>query len=100
MANYSLSNKAIQDISDIWNYTYDTWSERQADKYYALILDVCKVLAAKPAMGKNYPEVHADILGYKAHQHIIFYTITSIRNIFIVRILHNRMDLKRKLADE
>ena len=33
MANYSLTKKAVQDLKQIWNYTYDNWSESQADKY-------------------------------------------------------------------
>ena len=34
MAKYFFSNKAIEDISLIWDYTYKKWSENQADKYY------------------------------------------------------------------
>ena len=33
MAKYKLTNKAVEDLSDIWNYTFDHWSERQADFY-------------------------------------------------------------------
>ena len=33
MADYRLTNKAVADLSDIWNYTCETWSEQQADKY-------------------------------------------------------------------
>ena len=32
MAKYHLTNQAVQDLSDIWNYTFDNWSEEQADK--------------------------------------------------------------------
>ncbi len=34
MANYILTNKAVDDLSSIWNYTFDFWSEQQADIYY------------------------------------------------------------------
>jgi len=34
MARYTLTNKAILDLSAIWDNTVDSWSERQADKYY------------------------------------------------------------------
>ena len=33
MAKYSLTRKAVEDLSKIWNYTFDTWSENQADTY-------------------------------------------------------------------
>jgi toxin ParE1/3/4 len=39
MAKFKLTNKAVKDLSEIWNYTFDTWSESQADKYYKLILN-------------------------------------------------------------
>jgi toxin ParE1/3/4 len=31
--SYRISEKAIQDLDDIWLYTFETWSEIQADKY-------------------------------------------------------------------
>ena len=53
MAKYHLTNKAVDDLSDIWNYTFDKWSEIQADKYYKTLLDFCKELADHPGSGKN-----------------------------------------------
>ena len=38
MPRYFLTKKAVDDLSEIWEYTYDTWSEKQADKYYGLSL--------------------------------------------------------------
>lgn len=34
MAKYHLTNKATADLLDIWNYTTETWSEKQAEKHY------------------------------------------------------------------
>ena len=36
MTKYQITNKAIIDLEDIWNYTFETWSERQADLYYEM----------------------------------------------------------------
>lgn len=99
MANYRLTKKAVADLSDIWNYTCETWSEKQADKYYLLLLDSCKALADKPGTGKKYDEVRPGLLGYRVFQHIVFYIATSEKEIKIVRILHSRMDLKKRLVD-
>ena len=57
MASYTLTNKAVQDLSAIWEYTVDTWSEKQADKYYFMLLDTCQDLADGKVSGKNYPEI-------------------------------------------
>jgi len=99
MANYILTNKAVDDLSDIWNYTYDVWSEKQADKYYNMLLEFWKELANKPSLGKSYNEVGNDIFGFKAIHHIIFYKSLEKGQIQIVRILHNRMDLKSRIEE-
>ena len=31
MAKYHFTNKAVEDLSGIWDYTYDIWSEKQAE---------------------------------------------------------------------
>ena len=99
MADYTLTNKAVQDLSSIWNYTEKTWSERQADKYYFMLLESCQDLADGKVSGKNYPEIDTHIFGLKAGQHILFYRKLKPNKIEIVRILHGRMDLKNRMGD-
>lgn len=99
MASYTLSNKAVLDLSAIWEYTVDTWSEKQADKYYFMLLDSCQDLAEERISEKKYPEIHAEILSYRTGQHIIFYRQLSPGKIEIARILHVQMDLKNKIQE-
>ena len=96
MAKYYLTNKAVDDLATIWDYTYDEWSESQADKYYLLLLNSCQEIAENPSLGKKYDNVTEKLLGFKSNQHIIFYQIISNREVEIIRILHVRMDLKSK----
>jgi toxin ParE1/3/4 len=37
MAKVKLRQKAIDDLKDIWDYTFEKWSEKQADTYYSTI---------------------------------------------------------------
>jgi len=97
MLKYFLSNKAVEDLSDIWNYTYETWSEKQADKYYKLLIDSCNEISINPEIGRNYDEIDENIYGYKVGRHIIFYQVIETNKIEVVRILHERMDLKNKI---
>ncbi|MBC7721360.1 MAG: type II toxin-antitoxin system RelE/ParE family toxin [Pedobacter sp.] len=99
MGNYILTNKAIEDLSEIWYYTVDTWSERQADKYYTMLLDACKELAEEKLSGKKYPEIRADVLGFRIGQHIIFFRKANNNTIEIARILHSSMDLKNRIDE-
>lgn len=99
MAKYFLTNKAVDDLSNIWGYTYEAWSEYQADKYYELLIDFCRKISENPKLGKFYPEIDGNLLGYKASHHIIFYIVQKPAEIEIVRILHERMDLKNRLQE-
>lgn len=96
MAKLKFTNNAVKDLSDIWNYTVDTWSESQADKYYKLIISACASIAKKPQIGKAYPEIYKDLKGKITSKHIIFYRELEDHTIEITRILHERMDLKHK----
>lgn len=97
MAKYILTNKAVLDLSEIWNYTYEVWSEDQADKYYGLLIDACRRIAESPGIGRKYPEITNGLSGLKVGKHIIFYRKTALEEIEIVRILHERMDLRNRL---
>ena len=46
MAEIVYTNKAREDLLKIWNYTFDTWSESQADKYYEEIIDLLSLLVS------------------------------------------------------
>lgn len=53
MAKYILTNKAVEDLSKVWEYTYEVWSESQADKYYQLLITSLQEIVQNPEFGKN-----------------------------------------------
>jgi len=99
MAEYRLNNKAVSDLNEIWGYTFDKWSEDQADKYYNMLLGLCQDIAENPELGKNYDGIRPDLFGLKANRHIIFYRIINPGLTEITRILHSRMDLKNRIGE-
>lgn len=99
MAKYFFTNKAVDDLSKIYEYTYDFWSENQADKYYLEIIGFCEMLSENPNIGKNYPEIDSNIWGFLAQKHIIFYRIVSPDEIEITRILGAETDLKNRIQE-
>ncbi len=100
MAKYKLTYKAVDDLARIWNYTFDKWSENQADKYYHMLLGNCNEVACNPELGKNYSGVTENLLGFKAGRHIIFYRKIEGNEVEITRILHELMDLKNRLIEK
>lgn len=99
MAKLRFTNKAIEDLSNIWNYTFDTWSEKQADIYYNMLIEYCNDVAQKPPLGKSYDIVADGIYGIIAGKHIIFYQSIPNDCVEIVRILHGSMDLRNRIKD-
>jgi len=99
MAKFRFTNKAVDDLSKIWNYTADVWPENQAEKYYRQLMAFCKEAASNPRLGKSYEKLADDLFGLKANHHIIFYRIISNDEIEVIRILHERMDLKNQMVE-
>ncbi|WP_298513965.1 type II toxin-antitoxin system RelE/ParE family toxin [uncultured Kordia sp.] len=99
MAKIVFRQKAIDDLSDIWNYTVQEWSEKQADHYYKLIQFGCNKIAQNTAAGKKYENINDALFGLKSGKHIIFYQKISKDLIEIVRILHERMDLENRINE-
>ncbi|WP_299669951.1 type II toxin-antitoxin system RelE/ParE family toxin [uncultured Polaribacter sp.] len=98
MSEYKLTNKAVTDLSKIWEYTFEVWSEKQADKYYDELISNCEEIAENPDLGKKYEGISKQLLGIKANRHIIFYRTLSEDYVEITRILLERMDLKKRIA--
>ncbi|MBO5195027.1 MAG: type II toxin-antitoxin system RelE/ParE family toxin [Bacteroidales bacterium] len=98
MSELHFTNKAVGDLDDIWNYTVDEWSETQADLYYNMLIESCrKIACSRGTIGKIYDDILPGLYGYKSGRHIIFYKNTSGNDILIVRILHERMDIRSRL---
>lgn len=99
MAKVILRQEAIDDLNDIWVYTTDEWSEKQADKYYTAIEFSCTQIGKNPELGREYDGISKNLLGLRTGKHIIFYQVISKDRIEVVRILHERMDLKNRLGE-
>ena len=99
MAEFKLTNKAVEDLSIIWDYTFEVWSQRQADKYYESLILNCQEIADIPNLGKSYDGITQNLHGIKANRHIIFYRTLNENYVEITRILHERMDLKKRITE-
>ena len=97
MAKVILRQEAINDLNNIWAYTFDEWSEKQADKYYASLQFACIQIGENPELGKEYEGIKSNLFGLRIGKHTIFYQAINEQEIEIIRILHERMDLKNRL---
>lgn len=99
MAKYILINKAVEDLTKIWDYTYKVWSQSQADKQYERLIENCQDIAKNHHFGKNYNEISSGFFGYKSGQHIIFYRKLNETKIELTKILLSSMDFKNRIQE-
>lgn len=100
MAKINFTKKAKIDLETIWEYTYETWSEKQADKYYNELIEKCQELKKDFEQGRDYSILFLNLKGYKVNKHIIFYRLLDKgKTIEIARILREKMDLKKHLNE-
>jgi toxin ParE1/3/4 len=99
MGEFKLTNKAVEDLSKIWDYTFEVWSENQADKYYEMLISSCQEIADNPLLGKNYDGITQSLFRMRMNRQIIFYRTLNENYVEITRILHERMDLKKRITE-
>lgn len=94
MRKLHFTNKAIEDLKDIWDYTDNVWGEEQADRYYYDILRECnKIAEGVYVLGKKYDDISEGLRGFRVNKHIVFYKEKQGVGIVVIRILHQRMDV-------
>lgn len=96
MTKYRLTPSAKSDLIEIWNYSVDTWGEKKAEKYLQDIEDKVNQLAGNPRLGKHRPEIVPGYYSFPVRKHIIYYLISD-SHIYIIGILHGRMDIDKNL---
>tara|TARA_R110000772_G_scaffold103344_2_gene204320 strand:+ start:859 stop:1161 length:303 start_codon:yes stop_codon:yes gene_type:complete len=94
---YRISEQAINDLNDIWVYTFHKWSKVQADRYYNLIIGEIEFIADNFLIGKSVEQTRKNYRVTKIKSHLIFYRKVENEVVEIVRILHQRMDIKNRL---
>ncbi len=91
-----LAPQAESDLTDILQYTLETWGEAQLSAYAAVLDEALRLLRGNPQIGFTRPAVSDRHRFLPAGEHVIAYRLTDT-SIEISRILHGRMDLKRNL---
>ena len=105
-----LTSAAISDLEEIGRWTEDRFGEPQRDAYAELIAAALKTLRSGPNVPGTRPLLHHVEGLMRQHiarhgrkgRHILIFRVinTERREIEVVRILHDSMDLARHLPKE
>jgi len=91
---YKLSNLAVEDFTAIYEYTLLNFGAIQADTYTDQLENTLHLLFSSPQMGYECPEIADGIRRHDHQRHAIFYRQRE-QDIFIIRILHQQMELMK-----
>ncbi len=97
MAKFQFSKLAERDLEDIAHYTVANFGVSKALEYKALLIQSAKTAASFPSIGQTYITEQGQIFQrLSVGRHVLFYQ-PSEQGIFIVRVLHLRMDFDQHL---
>ena len=96
MRKIHLSQAAKSDLVDIWGETDRHWGEAQADRYLDDIDRALRELIANPQMGSDCSDLLHGARKLITGRHLVFYEVDSDK-IFVIRVLHQSMDVPRHL---
>ena len=95
--NLIVSPLAQQDIDDIFQYTLETWGERQLEKYGDILKAAMSGLTENPRIGTE--KRGTPFRSFHVGSHTIFYKIGE-KAIHIIRVLHESMDFPRHVPSD
>jgi toxin ParE1/3/4 len=97
MADYRLSGKADEDLTEIYRFSLERFGRARANAYLLALEERFTFLAENPALGHNIDMIRKGYFRYEHVSHSIFYTRKNAGTIIIVRVLHNSMDAPRHM---
>jgi toxin ParE1/3/4 len=96
MGIYSLSSKAAADLDRIHEYTILNFGLKQAREYLSGLHERFETLAENPMQGRSASELSPGLRRLEFQSHVVFYVPTD-KDIRIVRVLHQSMDVKKHI---
>ncbi len=97
MRKVILSPKAKVDLSQVWDYTCAEWGAGQAEKYIRELWAAIEELSRDFTKSVDIGDVRKDYRKVKSGSHVIFFKVTQVGVLKVVRILHHKMDFDRHL---
>ncbi len=94
--NYKITEAAYCDLDDIWLYTFEKWSEDQANNYFESIIQEIVLMSENPEKAKKMSKVKSNYFYFRALSHYVFLKYGD-EKIEIIRVLHKMMDFSQHL---
>ena len=93
MMGFQLTSRAKEDLKNIALYTENVWGVEQRNIYLKQIDHAFHIITRSPKQGRSCDYIRQGYYKYNIGKHIVFYRQISIKEVQIVRILHDSMDI-------
>ena len=97
MKSIKYARRANADLEDITDYTARTWGAQQAKTYIREIRSQIEGIAAGDVIGQPLQVSRSGMFKCRVNRHLIIFEEVD-DTIFIVRILHEAMDIPRHVS--
>ena len=96
-----LFKRAQQQLIDIWLYTEEKWNSAQADKYIdGLNIRLKQITENSHLWKKVRSKKLAGVFFFRYEKRLVFFKRLPSGDLGIISILHEQMDLPRRLLDD
>lgn len=92
MTSPIISETAAAELIEIWEYTYRTWGEPQAERYLRLLNAAFERVGLAPGVGRDRSEYLPEMRSVAVERHVVFYRAFG-PDVVILRVVHQRRDM-------
>jgi toxin ParE1/3/4 len=98
MPSVVIRPQALLDLAEIWAFIAND-SVKHADKFAMLVDTQFRALGRRPHLGRNRPELAADLRSFPIGRYVIFYRAQD-SGVEITRVLHGARDVESIIQGE
>jgi len=98
MSKFTLTDKAKDDLKKIARFTQKRWGKEQRNIYLKSLDNCFHQLGDNPAMGRDCDEIKPGYYKFPTGSHVVYYRSKTEKQIEIVRVLHESMDVELQIS--
>ena len=93
-----LTQLALRNIQDIYEYSKDRWGKQTAERYVDDMEAGLTRLKEHPELLKPEPELYCSLMFYRVNKHL-FVCDAQPKSIVVLTIIHASMDIFSRMAE-
>ena len=93
-----LTERTLQDLISIEEYSIDNWGKRVANRYLDDIEAALQRISENPDVLREEPNFHKYLYFYRVNKHLLVCDVQT-DFVFVLTVLHGNMDIPERLAE-